>query len=327
MKLLLKMNKKIILLLLICGSNILFGQNENNQLNQVKKFLPYVIKGLQETNSQPQKLDQRTVGIFEKPWETPKVKKEIAEDLLNAIITNKSFDVEKDYSGKWNFNFSSKINKNSYIKDTYNSNHLLANLFVEVSNTVLTNKNNESIIDKEKRQVRINKVTQLNFHTGVIQNNVPIKKSYPKVTGSMHLSLKEFEKIAVKEFKPNSKNEKFDLGNIKGLKLLKIENNKAFLYLPKAIENIKIISTNQKDEKYGQHAKMSMPKKVFDYATGTNVNANATKLLIDELTMEDFQEKPQILVYQTNGTIANLYVFVKSTPIELTAKKMEVNYN
>jgi hypothetical protein len=317
----------VFVLIIIFTSNFIFGQTKDNtEVEQIKKFLPYIIKGLQEIDKKPttKKIDQRVVGLFEKPWLAKKIEQETARELLNSIFKNKSSNIKKDYRGKWNLNFSSQINPNKVITDVYNSNAILGNVFVTISNVELIDDNNVSIIETEERKIKINQSKKINFQTGGLQISFPLKKEYKNVAGSLNLTLKEFQSINYKEFNSNSKNEVFDLGGTKNLKLLKIENNKAYFHLPKAIENIKISSTNKKGEKYGENSKMSIPKVIFDYGTGGNITESDTKSLIENLTLEDLKEKPQVLMYETNGTIEQLYIYLKSNPKDLISKKMEI---
>ncbi|MBD0825522.1 hypothetical protein [Aestuariibaculum marinum] len=321
------MRKQIILLItLLTFSNLIFGQKSEKELKQYKQFLPYIIKGLKETNKNyaTEKIDQRTVGLFEKPWLIKKIKKETAEEILNSIIENKSYIIEKDYREKWNLNFSSQINTNREIKDVYNSNAQLANMFVAISNVELIDKNKTSIIETEERKIQINQSRELNFQTGGIQCSFPLKKEYENISGNIKLTLTEYQTISYKEFNSSSENEVFDLGNEKKLKLIKIENNKAYFYLPKSIDNIKISSVNKKGKEYGENAKMQIPEIIFNYGIGKDITDAKTKSLIDNLTLEDLNEKPQILMYETNGTIEQLYIYLKSNPKGLASEKMEI---
>ncbi|EIJ40341.1 hypothetical protein JoomaDRAFT_3398 [Galbibacter orientalis DSM 19592] len=321
------MRKQIILLIaLLTFSNLIFGQKSEKELKEYKQFLPYIIKGLKDSkeNFSTEKIDQRTVGLFQKPWLTKKIEKEIAEDILNSIIDNKSYNIEKDYREKWNLNFSSQINANKVIRDVYNSNTLLANLFITISDIEFVDANKISIIDTVERKIQINQSRKLHFQTGGVQSSFPLKKEYGNVSGSMNLTLTEYQTISYKEFNSSNENETFDLGNEKELKLLKIENNKAYFYLPKLIDNIKISTTNKKGEEYGENAKMQIPKTIFDYGTGENMTESNTKSIIDNLTLKDINEKPQILLYETNGTIENLYIYLKTNPKELISKRVEI---
>lgn len=321
------MRKQIILLItLLTFSNLIFGQKSEKELRQYKQFLPYIIQDLKETNKNyaTEKIDHRTVGLFEKPWLIKKIKKETAEEILNSIIENRSYIIEKDYREKWNLNFSSQINTNREIEDVYNSNTQLANMFVAISNIELIDKNKISIIETEERKIQINQSRELNFQTGGIQCSFPLKKEYENISGNIKLTLTEYQTISYKEFNSSSENEVFDLGNEKKLKLIKIENNKAYFYLPKSIDNIKISSVNKKSEEYGENAKMQIPEIIFNYGIGKNITDAKTKSLIDNLTLEDLNEKPQILMYETNGTIEHLYIYLKSNPKELASEKMEI---
>ena len=316
------MIKKIILIT-FCISNSLFGQSEIEELNQIKQFLPYTIKAIQE--DEKKELNQRTAGIFEKPWLVKKINTEIAQDILSSVVENKRFNIEKDYNEKWSVDFYSKINPNSYIKDVYNSNRLLSNVFVELSNIQFYDYNDMSIIDNIERNIKVNQSTKLNFHTGSIQSNFPITNDYyNKASGSLQMSLMEYQEISFVILKKDDVNKNFKLGNKKGFKLLKIDNNKAYIYLPYPIDNIIITSTNDKNEKYGEHAEMILPEKVFNYAIGNDVNEKSTEELIEQLTVEDFEKKSQILMYQTNGTIENLYIYLKINPKVLASKTIKI---
>lgn len=94
--------------------------------------------------------------------------------------------------------------------------------------------------------------------------------------------------------------------------------------MPKPIKNIEITSTNKDGEMYGEDMIMSIPKNIFDYANGNEITDKSTKILIDNLTIEDLREKHQILVYQTNGRIQNLYIYIKNKPIELISRTIKI---
>lgn len=317
----------ILLIFFLTISSTLFAQKKSEiELNQFKQFVPFLIKGISEnkTDIVSEKLNQRTIGLFQKPWLTKKINKEITQKVISSIVKNVNFNVEKDYREKWSLNFYSKIDTNSVIKDVYKSNSLLSNVFVDVSNINIVDNSNNSIIETEERKIKINETTKLNFHSGVINTNFPIKKDYKNVTGTIKLTLKEFEKIDYKEFKVGDENLNFDLGDFKNIKLLKTDVNKAYIYLPKPIKNIEITSTNKDGEMYGEDMIMSIPKNIFDYANGNEITDKSTKILIDNLTIEDLREKHQILVYQTNGRIQNLYIYIKNKPIELISRIIKI---
>lgn len=167
----------ILLIFFLTISSTLFAQKKSEiELNQFKQFVPFLIKGISEnkTDIVSEKLNQRTIGLFQKPWLTKKINKEITQKVISSIVKNVNFNVEKDYREKWSLNFYSKIDTNSVIKDVYKSNSLLSNVFVDVSNINIVDNSNNSIIETEERKIKINETTKLNFHSGVINTNFPI---------------------------------------------------------------------------------------------------------------------------------------------------------
>ncbi len=322
------MNTRIIFLITIfIFSNLVYGQKKDTtDLKELKKYLPFVIKAIQKdkNNVTIEKLDNRVVGIFKKPWEVKKLNQETITNIITSIIENHTLHIEQDYRKKWNLDFFSQISKNNTIKDVYNSNDILSNTFVSVSEIVLLDENNNSIIDKQGRKVQINQETDLNFYSGGIDVDFPIKKQYKNIKGSIKLTIRRFETIKYKELLKSDKNIEFDLGDIKGIKLLKVENNKAYFYLPSLIKNIKISSTDKENKTYAENAIVPIPKSVFDFGMKDNLNDESINLFIENLTVEDVYKKPQILMYQTNGTIENLYIYLKLNPIDLTSRTLEI---
>ncbi|WP_139262274.1 hypothetical protein [Flavobacterium degerlachei] len=316
----------IILFTLMTLSNLIFGQNSEEELKHYKQFLPYMIKGLQESknDSSIKKLDNRVVGIFNKPWEVKKINEKTIIETITAITANNSLNIEQDYRQKWNLNFTSAINKNNAIEDTSNIDYILSNTFVSVSEIKLFDENNNSAIEKEERKIKINQSTDLEFYNSVINIDIPLKKEYRNLNGSIKLTLKQFETIEYKELKNTDENILFNLGNIEGIKLLKIEKNKAYFYLPRSIENIKIVSTNKEDKKYGENTLMPIPKSVYDFGMKDHLNEDLIKPFIEKVTLHDINEKPQILIYETNGNIENLYIYLKLSPVDLTSRTIEI---
>lgn len=321
------MKKQTILLItFLTLTNLIFGQKNEEELKQYKQFLPYIIKGVKESknNLTSEKLDNRVVGEFNKPWEVKKLNKETSEQTIISIIENYSLNSEQDYREKWNLNFSSTINKNSAIEDTSKSDYILSNTLISISEIKLFDEQNNSIIEKEERKIKINQSTNLEFHSAGINIVFPLEKEYKSIKGSIKLTLVEFETIKYKELKKSDTNIVFDLGDVKGIELLKIDNNKAYFYLPTLIESITIVSTNKENKKYAESTIMPIPKSVYEFGLKDNLNDELIKSFAENVTLEDITKKPQILIYQTNGIIENLYIYLKSNPIDLTSRKIEI---
>lgn len=314
--------KLILLLLLLNFSNIVIGQN--NDLDSFKKFLPYIIKGLQKTKPQKQ-LDEKTVGVFQKPWNIKKLQDSETQDILKKLVDNKRFRIKKDYTGEWKLDFFSKLKSFETIEEIHKSDGALSNTFIQVSEIkILDETNNSAYLNDEKKSIKNNESKELEFNSGQINTTFPIKKEYANLSGSIKITLKEYSQIEHKAFQKNDKDIEFNLGEFKGLKLLKIEKNKAYFVLPTKIDNIEITSTNKKNEKHASQSKSNIPKKIYDYATKDNLTDESIKLFIKNLSRQDVYEKQQMLIYETNGTIDNLYIYLKSKQADLISKKLNI---
>ncbi|PKH51434.1 hypothetical protein CXF68_12405 [Tenacibaculum sp. Bg11-29] len=322
------MKKKLFLIItLIALPNLIIGQKSSEELNQYKQFLPYVIKDIQENKTQKKSphIESKIGKKFNKPWDVEKLDKETIKKTINTLIDNHTLHVEQDYRKKWNLDFHSTLNLNSAIEETSNTDNLLSNIIVSISNIELLDRNRIPVIETEERKVKINQDTELSFHSAGINIEFPLQKKYDTINGTISLTLVEYQKISYKEFRENDKNKSFNLGDFKGLKLLKIQQDKAYVYLPKLDENIKISGTSKTGEEYiGGNFNINIPKSVYDYAIGDNITEKLTKSLIDNLTIKDFKEEPQILIYKTSGIIENLFIYLKSSPKNLTSKTLNI---
>lgn len=319
------MMKIQILILSILSTTAIFGQKiDTTQFKQFKKFLPYIINNLKETKENPniKQLNERTIEVFKKPWKLKTLNSETHTKIINSIVENYSFKI-KDYKNKWYLQFFSQINSNNEIKDIYKSNGILSNYFITSEIIKLTNKNNVSVIEENVR-VKINQTTNTKFYTGSISFSVPIKEEIKNINGEIKLKLRKYEIIKFKELNKNDNNLIFNLGRVKGLKVIKIEKNRAYLYLPKKIKGIEIVATNKKNEEFAEKSTLLLSKNVFEFAMKDNLKESEITKFIDKLTLNDIKDKPHILIFETNGIIENLYVYLKYNPKEIISKIIEV---
>lgn len=316
-----------ILIVLLIFSNLMLGQKNEEELKQYKQFLPHIIKNLHkvENDSNTEKLNYKVASLFNEPWEVEKLDEEATKKTITAIVENYRLNIEQDYRKKWNLNFFSTINKNSAIEDTSNSDNILSNTFISISQIELLDENNNSAIAKEERKIKINQATDLQFYNAGIHVDFPLEKEYKNIKGSIKLTLKEFKTIDYKAFKKTDKAVLFNLGDINGIKLLKIEKNKAYFYLPIPIKNIKIASTNNENKVFTENAQMPLPESVYNFGIKEGLNNDLIKSFVKKITLDDVNNNSQILIYQTNGTIENLYIYLKSNPIDLISRTIKIN--
>ena len=314
--------KLVSLLLLVSFSNVIIGQN--NDLDNFKKFLPYIIKGLQQPKPEKQ-LDENTSGVFQKPWEVKKLQDSEIQNIIKKIIDNKRFKVKKDYTGEWKLDFFSKLKNFESIEEIYKSNGALSNTFVQVSEIkILDEANSSAYFINKNKSIKSNESKKLNFNSGQVHTTFPIIKEYSNLNGSIKVTLKEYSKIRYKAFQKNDTDIEFNLGDIKNIKLLRIDKNKAYFILPKVVDNIEITSTNVKNETHSSQSISKIPKKVYDFATKDNLTDESINSFIKNLSKQDVYENYQMLIYETNGIIDNLYIYLKSNPIDLASKTIEI---
>ncbi len=323
--------EKTLLYILFVFTTILHSQNE--QLLRYKKELPKVIDYIEQLQVDKGSFfahqeNEKVIDSFQKPWEMNLLNKELAKDILDVLEKNKSYHVKRSYYDptKWNFIFScfsaraagEKIRNFFFRYDPY------PNLFITISNIKLVDSNNVSIA--MKKETRTDVVKDAMFNNVVrFDGYIPITDKSEKIHGSIDLSLKTFKKIDHKSFNKEDKEVAFNLGDIEGLQLIKIEKNKAYFYLPKYIDDIEIVSTNKKEKMFAVQQEFICSKIIVDYAMGGKVKKKSTELLIENIKEEDLIDKPQILIHETNGTIENLYIYKKSNPVILNSKKIEIS--
>lgn len=321
--------KKIKIILLISLLNLSYpviGQHKGlEEFESFKKFLPFIIKGLQTKSESNKQIDEQTSGIFQKPWNVKKLKESDVNEIIDKISINKRFKIKKDYTGEWKLDFFSKLKDFESIEDIHKSNERLSNVFIKISEIIILDNDSISVyVDNKNKRVKNNESKELEFNSGQIHTTFPIKEEYPNINGSITISLKAYKDIKFKEFEKNDKDIKFDLGDIKGIKLLKIENNEAYFVLPTKIDGIEITSTNGNNEKFSSQSKSTIPKKVYDFATKDTLTDQSIKTFIDKLSQDDVYANSQLLKYETNGNIENLYIYMKSREINLRSIKLKI---
>ncbi len=316
--------KSITTVFFFCISLSLFCQkSDSTALNDFKKFLPYILKSVGEESSK--ELDQETSGEFSEPWKVAKLKSEEVSDLLTKIEQNATFNVKKDYTGEWKLNFSSKLKDFEIIQEIYESNSRLSNVHIEVVDISIIDSNDEDIYysDPEKN-IKYNEGNKLNFNSGQIHTSFPIKGEYQDAQGSITVTLNEYSKVQFKEFDKSQTDISFDLGQYKNIRLLRIDKNRAYFVLPVIIDDIEITATNQDNEKFNSSSKSKLPKKIYDFGNKKDLTEEEINEFIKSLTFDDVFKSEQMLIYETNGDIENLYIYLKTNPKELASKVLNI---
>ncbi|WP_146052826.1 hypothetical protein [Aquimarina sp. I32.4] len=321
-----KIHRILLLLLLMNVSISVIGQDKRKEeFEGFKKFLPYIIKGFQEESISSKQINEETSGVFNKPWEVKKLQEAEVNTIIDKLATNKRFKIKKDYTGEWKLDFFSKLKNYESIEEIHKSNNRLSNVFIQISEIQIQDDKSVSVyIDDKNKNIKNNESKDLEFSSGQIHTTFPIKEEYSNLNGNITITLKGYASVAYKEFQKEDKDITFDLGNNKGIKLLKINKNIAYFVLPTKIDDVDIISTNKKNEKFSSHSKSMIPEKVYDFAKKDNLTEASIQSFIDTLSQEDVYQKSQLLKYETNGNIESLYIFIKSNEVDLGAKKLKI---
>lgn len=303
----------------------LSGQNKDSlEFEGLKQFLPYVLKNI--SKEKPMELEESTSGLFFKPWEVDRLSDAEVNDVLEKLVANKRFSVEKDYRGDLKLEFFSKLQDFPTIEEIQKSNGLLSNSFIDVSDIDIADENGNSIyIDGEKKNVRYNESKELTFNMGQVSTSFPIREDYSQINGSIRITIKEYTDIQFREFQKGAQNVSFDLGETKNIKLQKIAKNRAFFVVPANAGEVDIISTNKEGHKFTMHTKSTLPLKVYEFAMKPGITDEEIDSFIEELTYEDVLNTGNIIIYETNGSIENLYIYQKSKPHELGSKELEIH--
>ncbi len=318
------MKKLLVLLILFTSINVSYGQEiDSVDFENFKKFLPYMLKGMNEASSK--ELDERTSGKFKKPWKIKALEKGKAEKILSKLVENRRFEIEKDYQGEWKLKFFSKLQDFETADEIYESNGLLSNVYIQISDIkILDEKGNSIYVTGQNKSVRNNESHELDFNSSQINTTFPINGNYKNVKGNITITMKEFSDIQYMEFDRNARNVIFNLGGYKGIELLKVEKNKAYFVLPTVIKGLQIVSTNKNNENFSMNMVANFPKKIYDFGVIKGRTDEDINKFIEELSMDEVYRKSKILIYETNGTIENLYIFKKSKQVELGTRTLEI---
>lgn len=318
--------KVLSLITFIIFSNSVISQNNDSQeFEDYKKFLPFVIKGLTKDDKPKKTLDGETSGVFKKPWNIKKLQSSEIENIMNKLVENKRFKVRKDYTDEWKLRFSSNFNTFSSFEEIRESNANLSNTFIKVSEIEILDENNISVyIDDYDKTLRSNESKELDFNGGQINTTFQIKEELSTLKGNITITLNEYSSVKYKELKKTENDVEFKIGEVKGIKLLKVLENRAYFILPTKLDDIEITATNIKKERFTSESKLYIPKKVYDFAKNNNITDETIKSFIDKLSIDDVYSKPQILIFETNGNIENLYFYIKSQEVNLGSKKVEI---
>ncbi|MBO0589906.1 hypothetical protein I2486_00665 [Cellulophaga sp. E16_2] len=316
-----KKTTTLLLLLSICVSNICFGQEKDSlEFKRFKKFLPYVIKGIQDEKQSNDNINEKTAGLFNKPWLINKLDIQEAENIATSLASNNIVSIEKNHSGIWNLDIFSILNTSISTELTSASIDLLPNIFVEILDTELNDSSGNSVIDVGADEKNI----KSSFNNRSINLTIPLNGEYKNVNGTIDISINEFVEVFFKEFKKVDKNIKFNLGKIDRIELIKIEKNRAYLLLPSKLSEIEIIPTNKVDEIFSEKAKLTVPKTIYEFSKNKNLTDESIKNFVNDLSYDDAYNNEQIVVIETNGVIENLYVFIKSNSKRLSKATMEI---
>jgi len=305
-------------------SNSIYAQElDTVGFNNFKRVIPYMIKGMAKEKSA--NINDITAGQFVKPWKVEKLSIEESNTVLDRFVFNSEFEIEQDYNDDWKLRFFSKIEDHPTIEAIYKSNEIFSNAFIAISNIEIVDSiGNDIYVNGSDKRIKDNIATELNISSSQISTNFLIGKKHDSVGGSFTLSLKEFETINFKEFENSFDSVSFDLGNYKNLTLLKVEENKAYFITPTKIENIEISATNENNETFASNGKGNLPIRIYEFAKTKNTDDDAINKFIETLTIDEVYKGAQVIVYETNGFIKNLYIYIKSEPKILASRKLRI---
>ncbi|MFD2909016.1 hypothetical protein ACFSX9_09725 [Flavobacterium ardleyense] len=224
--------------------------------------------------------------------------------------------IEQDHAGKWNLNILCNVEISANNNIPKSNNQILSNAFIETLHVELYDENGISILVENEKGQSI----KSNFNSGSVNIDIPITGEHKNVNGIVNFTVNEYSNLSYKEFKKNSKNVSFDLGNVQGIKLLSIEKNKAYLLLPSKNSEIEINATNKSNENFAEVAKLTIPKTIYDFSKRKDLTDESIQNFVNELSYADAYKNSQILILETNGIIENLYIYLKSEPKVLSTE-------
>lgn len=240
------------------------------------------------------------------------------------MIENKEFKIEKDNNNEWKLDFFSKLAKYESLEEIIKSDASLSNAFISTSGIKIMDDNGKSVyLEESSNRVKYNSSTKMEFKSGQINTSFLIEDNTPIVKGENTLLLKEYGNIEYQEFENGFKTTSFNLGENKGILLYKVEKNRAYFVTPSIIEDLKIISTNDKNKIFSRTSKTSIPKVIYDFGMSRNLNDIEIKEFVDNLSLDDVNGE-QIVIYESNGIIKSLYIFIKSSPKTLVSRKIQI---
>jgi len=306
---------KKILLLIILLSNSTFAQNsKEKELEQMKKVLPFVIKGLANEMKSEKELDEKSIGKFHKPWEIERKTKVEVKEIISALTDNYKFEIQEN--NKLWFSAHHKIFKTT--KEIKNNDGELSNLYLEPVNINIFNSQGISIYNHKNKRIE-----KIKFNSGQINTHFKLDEQTEKLSGKINLALSEFTKIKFKELKKIDKNIQFSLDTIKNIQLIKVERNKAYFIFPFKTNEIEVSITNNNDGILKQSCTV-IPKILYDFIIENELTDKNIDLFISELRYNDLYNKEFIYIYETNGVIENIYAYFKLNPEVLIKKEIMI---
>lgn len=310
-------NNIIILLITLIISTSIFGQEKDSlKFDRFKKFLPYSIKGIQDIQQSDDNISERTSGMFEKPWTTKKMDMNLAKRLGDKIAQSNIIRIKKTSRGMPYLNILSTIN----LLSTDEKENSFPNVYIEVLNAKINDNNGKPAINTEDNEP-INSPYNDN---GTVELKIPLKENYEHLNGTVEISVNEFDNVVFKELNKDNESIKFDLGTTKGIELLKIEKNRAYILFPSKIPEIKIKATNESNEKFAENGKLTVPKRVYEFSKSENLTEESIQNFINTISYEEAFNSPKVVILETNGIIENLYVYLKQEPKRLSATTVEI---
>ena len=309
--------KRISLVLCICFGLNLFSQNKDSiALNNFKRYLKYNLKSKQVNSSKI--INNRVGGTFIKPWNLEKIDALKAKEILKLFIKNAELYTELDPRNNLKLVYSSNLNN----LKTEN----LDNLNIKITDYKILDSNENSIVSNKKKY-KYNESRKLTFSKPKLITSFPIENFENEISGVINFTINEFQEFSF--VKNNIKNPKtvFRLRE-HTIRLIKIENNKAYFEFPKEkIDNLEIVATNNNNEFYTFKMLTSLPKKVY-YFKESEESANNDKVnkFISSLTYKDIFESSSIVQFTTNGIFENLYLYIKYSNKELDKKTYKISF-
>ncbi len=303
--------KLTFLLVLISLSNAFSQVVDSSEYLSFKRFLPRVmqsIQAMQDIKAPEQSLVSESKCTL--PWELKGFEESEFDEFIGILQSKTTFEIQKKSETEDRLNVVSTLQN---FREKAKLDNRFQNLSLYLADIKIVNGNAEDIyLRKNKNILQPNENGTIRLIMQGAQMNalLPVKPAQEGITGEIKVVLKEKSGFSYKALSSDEEELSFEINN-QEIELVKIKESIAILRMPKKIEDLKIFSVNELNQKHSRTSILCLPEAIYLKSIEPGATKEDLETYAKNYSYEDFENRntATVFIYESSGKIENLYIY------------------